>query len=156
MHTASVHNSQILKKKIQTYLKFARISSLILRTVRVIGCNTASMSNKGNCCAHCFTISPILGWRSIIPIKQKAQNNVNCIHTLTLSNPIFLPPTYSQALIYFGRERGWWVTCNYPTVLKEKNINRKSTTCTICWLKSVLHEEKRREQENHNVGPGLT
>jgi hypothetical protein len=22
--------------------------------------------------------------------------------------------------------------------------NRKSTTCAICWLKSVLHEEKRR------------
>jgi hypothetical protein len=40
---------------------------------------------------------------------------------LTLSNPIFLPPAYSPALIYFGQERGWWVTCNYPTVLKEKN-----------------------------------
>jgi hypothetical protein len=72
--------------------------------------------------------------------------------SLTLSNPIFLPPAYSPGLIYFGRERGWWITCNYPTVLKEKNINRKSTTCTICWLKSILHEEKRREQENHNVG----
>jgi hypothetical protein len=36
---------------------------------------------------------------------------------LTLSNPIFLPPAYSLALIYFGRERGW-ITCNYPTVLK--------------------------------------
>jgi hypothetical protein len=74
--------------------------------------------------------------------------------SVTLSNPIFLPPTYSPALIYFGRERGWWVTCNYPTVLKEKiiNRNRKSTTCAICWLKSVLHEKKRREQENHNVG----
>jgi hypothetical protein len=58
----------------------------------------------------------------------------------------------SPALIYFGRERGWWVTCNYSTVLKEKNINRKSTTCAICWLKSILLEEKRREQENHNVG----
>jgi hypothetical protein len=43
---------------------------------------------------------------------------------LNLSNPIFLPPTYSPVLIYFGRERGWWITCNYPTVLKEKNINR--------------------------------
>jgi hypothetical protein len=66
---------------------------------------------------------------------------------LTLSNPIFLPPAYSPAVIYFGREIGWWVTCNYPTVLKEKNINRnrKSITCAICWLKSVLHEEKRRE-----------
>jgi hypothetical protein len=43
---------------------------------------------------------------------------------LTLSNPIFLPPTYFPAIIYL------------------------STTCAICWLKSVLHEEKRREQEN--------
>jgi hypothetical protein len=68
--------------------------------------------------------------------------------SVTLSNPIFLPPAYSPALIDFGRERGWWVTCNYHTVLKDKNINRKSTTCAICWLKSVLHEEKRREQEN--------
>jgi hypothetical protein len=72
--------------------------------------------------------------------------------SLTLTNPIFLPPAYSPALIYFGRERGWWITCNYPTVLKEKNGNRKRTTCAICWLKSVLHEEKRREQKNHNVG----
>jgi hypothetical protein len=97
---------------------------------------------------------------------------------LALSNPIFLPPAYSPALIYFGRERAWWITCNYPTVLKEKN--RKSTTCAIRWLKSVLHEEKcrtgsdsgvgeqtqqkkcwvsfdiRAEQENHNVGWGPT
>jgi hypothetical protein len=79
-------------------------------------------------------------------------------YKLTLSNPIFLPPAYSQAPIYFGSERGWWITCNYPTVLKEKNINRnrKSTACALCWLKSVLHEEKRQEQENHNVGQGLT
>jgi hypothetical protein len=41
---------------------------------------------------------------------------------LTLSNPIFLPTEYSPALICFGRERGWWITCNYPTVLKEKNM----------------------------------
>jgi hypothetical protein len=73
-------------------------------------------------------------------------------NSLTLSNPIFLPPTNSPALIYFGQERGWWITCNYPTVLKEKNRNRKSTTCVICWLKSVLHEEKLREQKYHNVG----
>jgi hypothetical protein len=67
---------------------------------------------------------------------------------LTLLNPIFLPPEYSPALIYFGRERGGWINCNYPTVLKEKNINRKSTTCVICWLKSALHGEKRRKQAN--------
>jgi hypothetical protein len=35
---------------------------------------------------------------------------------------------------------------------RKTNSNRKSTTCAICWLKSILHEEKRREQENHNVG----
>jgi hypothetical protein len=88
-----------------------------------------------------------------------AAGNNNLLHwlhaitlTLTLSNPIFLPPAYSPALIYFGRERGWWVTCNYPTVLKEKNTNGKSTTCAICWLKSALREQKSREQENHNVG----
>jgi hypothetical protein len=44
---------------------------------------------------------------------------------LTLSNPIFLPTAYSPALIYFGREIGWWITCNYPTVLKEKNMEKQ-------------------------------
>jgi hypothetical protein len=75
---------------------------------------------------------------------------------LALSNPVSLPLTYSPALIYFGRERGWWITCNNPKVLKEKNRDRKSTTCAMCWLKYVLHEEKRREQEKHNVGRGPT
>jgi hypothetical protein len=42
------------------------------------------------------------------------------LFSLTLSNPIFLPTAYSPALIYFGRERGWWITCNYRTVLKKK------------------------------------
>jgi hypothetical protein len=68
--------------------------------------------------------------------------------SLTLSNPIFLPPAYYPALIYFGRERGWWVTCNYPLVLKANNTTRKSTTCVICWLKSVLHKEKRRKHSS--------
>jgi hypothetical protein len=71
---------------------------------------------------------------------------------LTFSNPIFLPPAYSPALIYFGQERGWWITCNYPTALKEKNRNRKSTTCAICWLKSVLHEENRRTGSDSRAG----
>jgi hypothetical protein len=47
------------------------------------------------------------------------------IRLLTLSNPIFLPAAYSPALICFGRERGWWITCNYPTVLKEKNKEKQ-------------------------------
>jgi hypothetical protein len=42
------------------------------------------------------------------------------IASLTLSNPIFLPPAYSPDLIYFGQERDWWIICNYPAVLKEK------------------------------------
>jgi hypothetical protein len=40
---------------------------------------------------------------------------------LTLSKPIFLPTAYFPALIFLGRERGWWITCNYPIILKEKN-----------------------------------
>jgi hypothetical protein len=44
---------------------------------------------------------------------------------LTLFNPIFLPTAYSPALICFGRERGWRITCNYPAVLKEKNIEKQ-------------------------------
>jgi hypothetical protein len=44
---------------------------------------------------------------------------------LTLSNPIFLPTAYFPDLICFGRERGWWITCNYPTLLKEKNIENQ-------------------------------
>jgi hypothetical protein len=44
---------------------------------------------------------------------------------LTLPNPIFLPTAYSPDLICFGRERGWWITCNYPTVLKEKNMQKQ-------------------------------
>jgi hypothetical protein len=57
---------------------------------------------------------------------------------LTHSNPIFLPPAYSPAVIYFGQERGWCVTCNYPTVLKEKNIISKSTTSATCLCFSLL------------------
>jgi hypothetical protein len=44
---------------------------------------------------------------------------------LTFSNPIFLPTAYSPALICFGREKGWWITCNYPTVLRDKNIEKQ-------------------------------
>jgi len=57
---------------------------------------------------------------------------------LALSNPIFLPTTYSPALIYFGQERVWWITCNYPTVLKEKNINMNSPDDFIIYFR--LHK----------------
>jgi hypothetical protein len=52
---------------------------------------------------------------------------------LTLSNTIFLPTTSSPALICFGRKRRWWTTCNYPTVLKEKNME-KQKECSLRYL----------------------
>jgi len=101
---------------------------------------------------------------------------------LTFSNTIFPPTAYFPALIYLHPS-------SLPFSYKHKRANtthghfkthglprnRKSTTCAICWPKSVLHEEKRRthsdsgagatkmcrtssdiggEQENHNVGRG--
>jgi hypothetical protein len=76
----------------------------------------------------------------ILRIQIVPRNKLHfSIPTLTLPNPIFLPHAYSPALIYFGRERGWWITCNYPTVLKEENRNRKSTTWAICLLDFVQH-----------------
>jgi hypothetical protein len=44
--------------------------------------------------------------------------HIQFLQTLTLSNPIFLPHAHPPTLIYFGWERGCWITCNYPTVLK--------------------------------------
>jgi hypothetical protein len=44
-------------------------------------------------------------------------------HIFNLSNPIFLPTAYFPALISFGWERGWWITCNYITV--KKNIEEQ-------------------------------
>ena len=49
-----------------------------------------------------------------------------------------MPTAYSPALIYFGRERGWWITCNYPAVLKEKNINMNSPDDFIIYFR--LHK----------------
>jgi hypothetical protein len=43
---------------------------------------------------------------------------------LALSNPILLPTACSRAFICCGRERGW-ITFNYPTVLKEKIIEKQ-------------------------------
>jgi hypothetical protein len=56
--------------------------------------------------------------------RQESDKIVNKLG-LTLSNPIFLPTANSPALICYGRERGWWITCNYPTVLKEKNVEKQ-------------------------------
>jgi hypothetical protein len=75
---------------------------------------------------------------------------------LTLSNPIFLPPAYSPALIYFGLERGWWITCLYYTrksvgqaLTAEQENKRNKKTCRTS-------SDIGAEQENHNVGQGPT
>ena len=97
---------------------------------------------------------------------------------LTLSNPIFLPTAYSPALICFGRERGWWITCNYPTVLKEKNKEKQKENNLRYLLAKVRYYTRKSvgraptageqtqqkpcqtssdigaEQENHTVGQG--
>ena len=55
-------------------------------------------------------------------------------------NSIFLP-TPQLLFVLGGKEVGGLLVI--ILVLKEKTQrNRKSTTCAICWLKPVLHEEK--------------
>jgi hypothetical protein len=70
---------------------------------------------------------PCLNTRCIVPTQYHSHvcwslNGFLRLGHLTLSNPIFLPTTYFPARICFGREKGWWITCNYPTALKEKNM----------------------------------
>jgi hypothetical protein len=61
----------------------------------------------------------------------------NLFTSLTPSDPIFLPTAYSPALICFGWERGRWITCNYPTVLKEKNMEKQEEYNLRCLLAKV-------------------
>jgi hypothetical protein len=45
-----------------------------------------------------------------------------------------------------------------PVCIKTHGLprNRKSTTCAICWPKSVLHEEKRQTGSNSGTGAAKT
>jgi hypothetical protein len=72
-------------------------------------------------CWRCFNVNFNFALESFASVGVKNFYNVG----LTLSNPIFLPTAYSPALICFGRERGWWITCNYPTVFKGKNMEKQ-------------------------------
>jgi hypothetical protein len=63
---------------------------------------------------------------------------VEFVYFLTLPNTIFLPTAYSPALICFGWETGWWITCNYSTVLKEKNIE-KQKAYNLRYLLAKIH-----------------
>jgi hypothetical protein len=72
----------------------------------------------------------------------------NIYSLLTLSNPIFPPHTPQHLFILVGKEVGGLLVIILQFLKKNMNRNRKRTTCAICLLKSVLHEEKRREEEN--------
>jgi len=90
-----------------------------------------------------------------------------------------LPSSYLCIPAIFLQAQQCEYNAQSPFHIKSHGLsrNRKSTTCAICWPKSVLHEEKRRtgsnsragatkscrtssdigvEQENHNVGQGPT
>jgi hypothetical protein len=81
---------------------------------------------------------------------------------LILSNLIFLPTAYSPALICFGRWRGWWITCNYPTVLKEKIVEKQKeynlryllAKVRTTWEKTS--DRLRQRANKRNKKPGRT
>jgi hypothetical protein len=75
---------------------------------------------------------------------------LNMLHTLrfSLQNaiyfiklPILVPVLFT---FYIQVCQNLNVKLRCQKVKKEKQRNRKSTTCAICWLNFVLHEEKRR------------
>jgi hypothetical protein len=81
--------------------------------------------------------------------------------SLTLSNPIFLPTAYSPALICFDGERGWWITCNYPIVLKEKNTEKQreynlhyllAKACTTRGKASDRFRKQANKRNKNRVG----
>jgi hypothetical protein len=95
-------------------------------------------------------------WNSSAPTRRIPPKNwyyiffekfVNKVQvSLTLSNPIFLPTAYSPALICFGREKGWWITCNYPTVLKEK-ITEKQKEYSLRYLSTNVRKKKKKTSD---------
>jgi hypothetical protein len=88
-------------------IKNGRYTFIYLNTATVWSCMWTETRK-------CITITEhFTGWNVCIFI-----NTVLVSTTLTLSNPICLPTAYSPALICFR----WWITCNYPTVLKEKDM----------------------------------
>jgi hypothetical protein len=90
-----------------------------------------------------------------------------------------LPTSYLFIPAIFLQTQPRQYNARSPIHIKTHGLtrNRKSTTCAICWPKSILHEEKHRtgsdsgagatktcrmssdigaEQKNHNVGRGPT
>jgi hypothetical protein len=110
----------------------------------------------------------ILSMRRVIVLCSKTQRSVSThfsfvfwisqLHCLTLSNPIFPPTAYSPALICFGQERGWWIICNYPTVLKERNMEKQKeynlryllAKIRTTWGKALDRFRQRANKRNKN------
>jgi hypothetical protein len=92
-------------------------------------------------------------------IQARGPPSVDCF--LTLSNPLFLSTTYSPALICFGRGSGWWITCTYPTVLIEKNIEKQkeyrlryllAKVCTTRGKASDRLRQRANKRDKNRVG----
>jgi hypothetical protein len=98
---------------------------------------------------NCALVQPFVARNNKLQVKLNHWRKVRGLNPFqsNFSANRILPSAY---LFWAGKRLVGY--CNYPIVLKEKNRNRKSTLRAICWLKSILHEEKRREQENQNIG----
>jgi hypothetical protein len=101
---------------------------------------------------HCLHYSQVMFHHEPCRKYKSIIYNLHLVY-LTLSNPIFLPTAYSQALIFLQVQ-----PCKYnaqsPVHINTHGLprNRKSTTCAIRWLKSVLHEEKCRTGSDSRAG----
>jgi hypothetical protein len=90
--------------------------------------------------------------------KLIMQPRTSVMYSLILSNPIILPTAYSPALIYFGWERGYERnranTTHYQLFTSKHMACRETERVqpALRWLKSVLHEEKRRTGSDNGAG----
>jgi hypothetical protein len=83
----------------------------------------------------------------------------NIIVFLNPANPIFLPTAYSPALYLFWVVRRF--TCNYPTVLNEKNMEKQKVynlryllakVCTTLGKESERHRQWANKCKKNHVG----
>ena len=134
---------------------------------------------RGTLCHFVFCNKPN-AFRSCAAADVGEMFDINPFQSNFSANCI-LPSSYLFSLIpaIFLQAQPREYNAQSPVHIKTYGLprNRKSTTCAICWPKSVLHEEKRRtgsdsgagatkmcrtssdigaEQENHNVGQGPT
>ena len=158
----------------------ARYNILVL-TVNIVGIPTCSQRLltwfvRWPDYGHVRTETCSLTHNKIWCVWRKLFYHFNPFQSNFSANRI-LPSSYIPAIFVQAKPREY--SARSPVHIKTHGLpwNRKSTTCAICWPKSVLHGEKRRtgsdsgagttktcrtssnigaEQENHNVGQGPT